>query len=85
MKAIPKINKHIYKEIKEITGIDEDTIFDVVDYMWKGTSQIISESTSNAIYLRYFGTFYGKKEMVYHIEQIKTKKKTDEQPTGELQ
>lgn len=87
MKLIPKINKKIYKEIQGITGIDEEVVSDVVDYMWKGTALAIASGNDKAIHLRYLGTFHAKKEMVYMMEQarIKNKNKNNEQPTGELQ
>jgi len=67
--------KKIYKEIADELDTTVEIVDDVVSSTWMAVAKFMAEDRENAIYLRHLGTFYGKKEMIYMIEQSKNKNK----------
>jgi len=83
-KYIPKKPKEIYTKVATDLDITVEEVDDVITSVWSAVAKFIAEDPFNAIYLRHLGTFYGRTDIAYMIEQAKKKNKKNEKSSREL-
>lgn len=66
-----RITRDIISTVKIRSDKSIPVIEEVVTSMWEYVASTMAENENNAIYLRFFGTFYGNKEMQCAIENNK--------------